>query len=170
MATTGQGTFEVLGLDAVRDQLEGLSGVQARRKITRAIKADAQRILVPPIKAAAPTGGPGSPWRKTRGSRGGPMARKVTVRTAPAGKRKSLNEVAAVTVGPRTWYANFVVRGTRAHEIRPRSKRALHWDDQFASRVRHPGSKANPFPERAVSGKADDLSRSLAAALLRKGP
>lgn len=57
-------------------------------------------------------------------------------------------------------YAAFVEYGTRAHEIRPRSKSVLRWKDKggnfrYAARVRHPGTRAQPYmlpgAERAVS-------------------
>jgi hypothetical protein len=57
-------------------------------------------------------------------------------------------------------YAAHVEFGTRAHEIRPRSRKALRWKDgsrtRFAKVVRHPGTKAQPFmisgAERAIAG------------------
>ena len=57
-------------------------------------------------------------------------------------------------------YAAFVEFGTRPHEIRPRVKRVLRWKDKggtvrYARRVRHPGTKAQPYmlpgAERAVT-------------------
>ena len=57
-------------------------------------------------------------------------------------------------------YARYVEFGTRPHEIRPRTKRALRWKDgtgyRFARFVRHPGTRAQPFmipgAERAIAG------------------
>jgi hypothetical protein len=50
--------------------------------------------------------------------------------------------------------AEFVIKGTRAHEIRPRYKNALHWSDGhsdfFAKVVHHPGTRPNDFLSRAV--------------------
>jgi hypothetical protein len=57
-------------------------------------------------------------------------------------------------------YAAYVEFGTKPHEIRPRNRRVLRWKDaqgtvRFARRVRHPGTKAQPYmipgAERAVS-------------------
>ena len=46
-------------------------------------------------------------------------------------------------------YAAYVEFGTKAHEIRPRNKRALRWKVpggyRFATRVRHPGTRAKPY-------------------------
>ena len=56
-------------------------------------------------------------------------------------------------------YAAHVEFGTKAHEIRPRNKRALRWKVpggyRFATRVRHPGTRARPYmipgAEKAIS-------------------
>ena len=64
-------------------------------------------------------------------------------------------------------YALYVHEGTRAHEIRPKNKKALRFPAnggsatlsgrvrsggavRFAKRVRHPGTKANPFMLRGA--------------------
>lgn len=53
-------------------------------------------------------------------------------------------------------YAPFVINATRPHTITARNARTLHWVDEggdhFARSVNHPGTKANPFPERALTG------------------
>lgn len=58
-------------------------------------------------------------------------------------------------------YAAYVEFGTRPHEIRPRNKRVLAWKGKngkyaFATRVRHPGTKAHPYmipgAEAAIAG------------------
>lgn len=63
-------------------------------------------------------------------------------------------------------YAAAVEFGTRAHEIRPRNRKALRWKGKaggvvFASRVRHPGTRKQPYmvpgAERAVHGLRDRL-------------
>lgn len=50
--------------------------------------------------------------------------------------------------------ARFVIGGTRPHPIAARNASALHWQDasgdRFARSVRHPGTRPNPFPERAL--------------------
>jgi hypothetical protein len=53
-----------------------------------------------------------------------------------------------------TPYAGFVLSGTRPHQIRPRRARALRFEQggetRFARLVNHPGTRPNPFPERAL--------------------
>ena len=56
-------------------------------------------------------------------------------------------------VGPDlnvTPYAIFVHEGTRAHIIRPKTKKALYWKGAKhpVKMVRHPGTKANPFVDK----------------------
>lgn len=63
-----------------------------------------------------------------------------------------------VWVGSPLKYAEYVERGTRPHEIRPRNKKALAWGKDkgggkkefVRKRVMHPGTDPNPFVERAI--------------------
>jgi len=52
-------------------------------------------------------------------------------------------------VRPTAEYAGYVERGTRAHIIRVRNRRALHWREgsqsRFAKSVNHPGAKAHEY-------------------------
>ena len=50
-------------------------------------------------------------------------------------------------------YGKLVVDGTRPHLILPRTRRALFWPGAGhpVRRVNHPGTKPNPFPQRAVA-------------------
>lgn len=52
--------------------------------------------------------------------------------------------------GQSAFYAHMVSGGTRPHVIRSRRAGALHFGDQFAKTVMHPGSRPNPFMERAA--------------------
>ena len=59
-------------------------------------------------------------------------------------------------------YAKFVVEGTRPHEIRPRGANVLTFkakcgDLVFTKLVRHPGTKPNPFLQRAVDKARDQI-------------
>lgn len=56
----------------------------------------------------------------------------------------------SVVIGTNIEYASFIEYGTRAHEIRPINGKALKWKGpngkyMFAKKVKHPGTKANPF-------------------------
>src|SRR5690606_25801313 len=50
-------------------------------------------------------------------------------------------------------YALVVQEGSQAHIIEPGNRRALYWEgaDHPVYRVRHPGTKANPYVDRYVS-------------------
>ena len=52
-------------------------------------------------------------------------------------------------------YGVFVRGGTKAHKIRPRYKKALHWtvgnSEFFATEVNHPGTKPNPYHQRVAA-------------------
>lgn len=52
-------------------------------------------------------------------------------------------------LGRYTPYLGYHMAGTGPHEIRPRKRKALRWAGPsgpvFATRVRHPGTPANPF-------------------------
>ncbi len=56
-------------------------------------------------------------------------------------------------------YARFVSEGTAPHEIRPRNKKVLRFsvagNTVYARRVRHPGTRANPYVDTAF----DDAER-----------
>lgn len=73
-----------------------------------------------------------------------------------------------VTFVNRANYAGFVHQGTRAHDIRPRRAKALRFaasagsarltgsprtgsSVRFARRVRHPGTRSNPFMVRGLT-------------------
>lgn len=49
-------------------------------------------------------------------------------------------------------HASYVHEGTRPHVILPRDKKALYWPGAGhpVKKVHHPGTKANPFFERAI--------------------
>lgn len=54
----------------------------------------------------------------------------------------------------RVPYGGFVISGTRPHFIRARTAKALRFtvggQTVFAKSVQHPGTRANPYPDRAA--------------------
>lgn len=67
-------------------------------------------------------------------------------------------------------YAEFVIKGTKAHEIRPKAARALHIMDShgamgFAAFAHHPGSKPNDFPKRAADALGTRIVETFRAAV-----
>ena len=70
-------------------------------------------------------------------------------------------------------YAIYVEKGTRPHEIRPVNASVLAFEASgrivFTPLVRHPGTKPNPFMQRAVEdtrGKVDEVFAELWLELL----
>lgn len=62
-------------------------------------------------------------------------------------------------------YVPYVLRGTRAHEIRARAALVLHWKtpggvSRFARVVHHPGTHPNRYPIRAYRLMAGDVRDS----------
>lgn len=69
---------------------------------------------------------------------------------------RAINEPMKVRVGPfGVEYNQFVVEGTKAHEIKPKNKSALMFKiggrTYYAKTVKHPGTRANPYMQ--VSSK-----------------
>ena len=64
-------------------------------------------------------------------------------------------------------YAVIVEKGSKAHIIRPKNKKALYW--KGASRpvklVNHPGSKAKPYLEPAFESEKDKFVENLKEAI-----
>lgn len=62
-------------------------------------------------------------------------------------------------------YGPWVHQGTKAHVIRPKRRMALRWVSQdsvflFAKRVKHPGTKKDPFLYDALRNKTNDVHQS----------
>lgn len=112
-----------------------------------------------------------------------PMALSALRREAPVGQgpgsgrlRKSIRARRSVdaaqvvlTFTTSAPYAPFVLDGTAPHTIRPRRAAALHWEGLdgpvFAREVRHPGTRPNHFPQRALHPLATAIQARLEAAI-----
>jgi HK97 gp10 family phage protein len=96
----------------------------------------------------------GAPWRT------GKLARSIV---------KEVDEDGVASIKALAPYAIHVIKGTAPHEIRPINASCLAFkaaggEMVFTRLVRHPGTKPNPFLERAVE-KARDQVESLFAEL-----
>jgi hypothetical protein len=116
----------------------------------------------------------------------GPLVRDALKKEAPVGKgdragrlRGAIRYERATSLGEglvtlrfdaHVPYTPYVLDGTRPHLITAKAARALHWQDGgrdvFARRVNHPGTKANPFNERAVFPLTGVLRELFQAAVL----
>jgi hypothetical protein len=110
------------------------------------------------IKVAAPVSKPAAP----------PAARPGALRDSVASRTESEAGVMTITVFSTVPYAGYVIGGTAPHKIAARNAKALRWTDgsglHFARSVNHPGTKPNPFPERALSLIQTDIAAKFASA------
>jgi hypothetical protein len=64
-------------------------------------------------------------------------------------------------------YATYVAQGTGPHPIDPVHARVLHWVDKktgaevFAMHVDHPGTRPNPYPQRALRAMKGEITGTL---------
>ncbi len=139
-------TIEVVGLDEVLRRLEVMqwSISQAPRKIVQ----ESAKILKEAMQHEAP-------------ERTGALRRGIHYRTFQSA------DSAWARFYDDEEYAFFVIEGTAAHDIFPSVKKALFWPgaDHPVAFVHHPGTKADPFPERAM----EQLERASEALLLEVG-
>ena len=64
-------------------------------------------------------------------------------------------------------YAVIVEKGSKAHVIRPKNKKALYWKGAThpVKQVNHPGSKAKPYLEPALESEKDKFIENLKEAI-----
>ena len=64
-------------------------------------------------------------------------------------------------------YAAIVEKGSKAHVIRPKNKKALYWKGakRPVKLVNHPGSKAKPYLEPALESEKDKFIENLKEAI-----
>ena len=132
--TAAVAVLDAAAFDALADQVAAPAMVDLGRAIQGNIRQAAE------------------PHRRT-----GAMAAAVVAQAHPAGIRTLVD----VTAGPP---ANLVVGGTRPHEIRPLHRHALQLGEgaaSFASRVRHPGTRPDPFVARGIAASEPDVTKTL---------
>lgn len=70
-------------------------------------------------------------------------------------------------------YASFVINGTKAHTITPRSANALSFQMNgntiFAKRVNHPGTSPNDFVDRSIENVESRLEQIIRSCLSEGG-
>lgn len=61
-------------------------------------------------------------------------------------------------------YVDWVIDGTRPHDIVPKRKQALSWPggSHPVKRVHHPGTRSNPFVDRGAQNMEGEFTRRLA--------
>jgi hypothetical protein len=95
--------------------------------------------------------------RITVGARRAGLRHGATVTTRGSGADRS------TTVDLGGPIAHLVVGGTARHRIRPRTRLALRIGSgqRFAEAVQHPGTRGDPFVDRAIAQSAGDIASIL---------
>ena len=93
--------------------------------------------------------------------------RSVVTRHLCLGVKTEVKGLEATVHTSNIKYAIIVEKGSKAHVIRPKNKKALYWEG--ASRpvkmVNHPGSRAKPFLIPAFESEKDKLIENLKEAI-----
>ena len=138
--------FEIKGLDRLKEALNKAPEATIS-EVSKAVQKSALTIQSAAIKEA--------PVNKKSG--GGNLRQNI--------KTNLLTKTRAEVVS-RAPYSIFVEAGTRPHEIRIRNKRVLadrRAGEIYGTRVRHPGTRANPFMRRALErsiGKVNEFFKT----------
>ena len=121
-------------------------------EVAKSLDKDLRRLLVERLaEVAYAEAFYGAPWRT------GKLARSIV-------KEVEDGEARIVALAP---YAKFVIEGTAPHEIRPVNASVLAFkarsgDMVFTRLVRHPGTKPNPFMQRAVDKAQEKVEETFA--------
>ena len=149
-------TVDQKALDRYLKTLDKNHGKPLLVRAEKTINA-ASRLLVPPVRAAAPVG----PARRIAGGpvRGGNLRRRVGTKLM---RKRSGEDIRPTWIGSKAWYSRLVATGTAAHSLEPRAGRS-----QFAAfdidvvrplaGMHHPGARANPFVPQAVEGSMGEV-------------
>lgn len=107
-----------------------------------------------------------APVSKTHGP-GGKVRKGGAFKASIADRSSSGAGMARVEIGSTAAYAKFLVEGTRPHEIRARNAAALHFwvsggTEMWRRTVRHPGTRPNPFVQKAMKPALPAIRTSFA--------
>lgn len=85
----------------------------------------------------------------------GKLARSTFFQITGSGIRQIITILQPARTPDGDFYGEFVREGTKAHVIKPKNKKALHFvmagADVFAMSVNHPGTTANPYHKRTMA-------------------
>jgi hypothetical protein len=183
---------QVTGVADVIAALEEVSGRKLKSTTARVMGQGARSIVAPAIAAATPHrfgghAGPNDP-NPTRGllsKRSQITSRQVRLRP---------QEIAAVSIKPRSWFYHMVAGGTKPHivgargvaGIAPRGVvqsisrgfsgnrgaslrgQALFFKGIYATVVHHPGSPPNPYVAQAAQGVGGQIAGGISTALQKE--
>jgi HK97 gp10 family phage protein len=137
----------VFGLISVEISTRGLEFDEVAEKLSKELK---QKLIEKLADIAFAAAFWGAPWRT--GKLAGSIIKEV------ADGEASINALAS--------YAVYVEKGTAPHEIRPVNASVLAFEAGgsmvFTRLVRHPGTKPNPFMQRAVDVAREKVDETFA--------
>jgi hypothetical protein len=121
-------------------------------RAARSWAAEVEPLALAALRQAAPVGkGPGA----------------GRLRSSIGARRTATATDVVLTFTSSAPYTPFVIGGTKPHEIVPRRASVLAWEGPngptFAARVNHPGTRPNPFPQRALEPLSASIRARLAA-------
>lgn len=136
----------VHGMAELTQKLQGFAPLLQRKAMTKVVRAGGQIV----VKAA----------RGKVNRISGRLAR--SIRTTVVRRSGGMQVIARVIAGRRVkkddpYYALFVERGTKPHEIRPKGKKSLFLAGLMREQVKHPGAKAKPFLQPALEENAEAI-------------
>lgn len=117
------------------------------------------RVAGPLVKAALRSKAPIGQGDSATGRKAGALRDSFTYRSQAAAGSLTLTFRSSVP------YVRYVMDGTRPHTIVPRNGRVLHFrtaagGSLFATRVNHPGTRANHFVSRAITPRIPEIQAS----------
>lgn len=149
-------TIKVEGADSMALALKAGFNERALRSWYNRATLDAARVLVKPMRAAAPVGNDGAP-----------EARKAI--KARRAKQRGGGALVGIKRGRGgVWYAPFVVKEVRPHVIRAgKSFSFLAFGNVYAKVVNHPGKRANPFVNETAEREQEKVKEAFTKTVAR---
>lgn len=135
-------------------RVSGTHGLRVNRAAWQVAAREWAKTVGPTVKRELQAKAPVSP------NHGGALRKSIRYRTRVAASRAEMTFTASEV-------ARFVIHGTRPHEIRPKTAKALFWEGAAhpVARVMHPGTRPNDFVRRAIEPLRPQIQKALHEAL-----
>lgn len=161
--------LQVTGLADLQLALDTLPAKIEANILRGALRAGAKVQLLA-ARVAAPVGAPAAENARLYGGRRGALRDSLRIKSvrAPRGVVKiAVSAGGKAKDGADAFYARFVEKGTKPHDIKPRRHRSLFFAGLLREIVHHPGARPQPFMERTFDATAA-AAVDAAAAYIRK--
>ena len=142
----------VKGLGDLQQYLDQLP-VKVERNVLRGAMRAAAKVPLAAAREGVPVGSPSSEGKILYGGRQGALRDSLRITTRVRGTVVSaiVSAGGKLKDGADVFYALWVERGTQAHDIKPQKAKSLFFAGLMRQIVRHPGAKADPFLENALT-------------------